>query len=179
MKPMNPEQIAETLKAMGLDPADRITPDMTIGEEVAITLSRLAARDVIHPWHSETWGDWCRLHPLSEYRDEEWREWERQLLPKRLEAIAITPRMRALGYPWAGPHYANPVPTMKAVAAMPWWLKARWEGPWEARQGEEWRKAIGEPTREEESLAQAQADRYSHEVFQARFLDINWVQKNL
>ena len=155
---MTPEQIAETLKALGLDPADRITPDMTLGEHVAITLARLRARDVIHPWHSETFGDFCRLHPLSEYRDEEWREHERRLLPHRLEAIAITPRMRALGCPWLGPHYANPVPTMEAVEAMPWWRRSRWECPWEARQGAEWRKACGEPTWEEQVVQQAEAD---------------------
>src|SRR3990167_11409092 len=124
--------------------------DMTIEEEVAITLP-----------DSFTWGDWCRLHPLSEYRDEEWREHEQRLLPHRLEAIAITPRMRALGCPWLGPHYENPVPTMEAVEAMPWWRRLRWEGPWSDRQGAEWRKAIGEPTREEEAVLQVEADRAS------------------
>ena len=50
---------------------------------------------------------------------------------------------------------------MKAVALMPLAAQCRWEGPWMTRQGEEWRKAIGGPTREEEAVLQGQADRAS------------------
>ena len=137
---------------------------MTIEEEVAITLARLRALDEPKPDHSFTWGEWCRLHPLSEYRDREWRRWEAELdQPWNVGSLKVR----------------NPVPSMKALKAGPLCRKARWEGPWRARQGEEWRKAIGEPPREEEAVLQGQADRSSRELMLNRCFDINWVQANL
>jgi hypothetical protein len=115
---------------------------------------------------SFTWGDWCRLHPLSEYRDAEWQEWRNESA-RECQQLGIS-------FIWR-----NPVPAMEAVEAMSLGLKVHWEGPWLAQQDAAWCKAIGEPSREETRVFQAQADRASRELMRERCFDIDWVQANL